>query len=99
MIRTVDYAPLSSVVTKQDVTAYRAELARTKPNANAGNWVGAAIVIVVLVVFGFMFVSILVPVVLTMSQSVSSSGGFGGMVIAMVVPAIILAGLVVLVVA
>ncbi len=98
MMRTIDYSALSSPVTKQDVAAYRAELARSKPGATSGNVVGAVVIIVMLVVFGAMFLAIIGPIVLSVSQS---GGTSGSLVLALVVPflflAIIVAVIVVLV--
>ena len=92
MIRTIDYSALGSAVTKQDVAAYRAELARTKPGSSAAGWVALAVVIVVLVVFGMMFLGIMVPAILTLSQS---STGAGAGIVVLLVPMLIFAALIV----
>ena len=98
MIRTIDYAALGSAVTKQDVAAYRAELARTKPDFGTNNWIAIIVVIVVVVSFGSVFVGVLGSIGASLAQS-SAGGGAAALVIA--VPFIVLAviiGLIVLLV-
>ena len=82
MMRTVDYSALGSPVSKQDVVAYRAELARTKPNSGWGNWVAVAVVVSVLMLFGLSFLVIIVPVMLSFSQASSGAGpGIAGLLL------------------
>jgi hypothetical protein len=91
MIRTIDYSALGSAVTKQDVAAYRAELSRTKPGTGTGGWVVVAILIGAMALFGSMFLAILLPALATASQS--SGAGVG--IVAVLVPLLLFAALIV----
>jgi hypothetical protein len=93
MIRTIDYAALGSPVTKQDVTAYRAELSRVKPDFGMGNWIGVVIVSVVVVSFG----ALLITTFGTIAASLARNGtGGGSAALVLVVPFLLLAGVVAL---
>jgi hypothetical protein len=90
MMRTIDYSALGSPVSKQDITAYRAELAAKNPGATSGNWIAIVVVVSMLVLFGSMFLFVIVPVVFTVSES----GGAGAGIAAVVVPIVFVAAIV-----
>jgi hypothetical protein len=98
MIRTIDYSALASTVTKQDVAAYRAELAKVKPNYGSGSWVALIIVGVV----GVMMASILITTLGTISASLArnSTGGLSALIVLLlpvIVVGVVVAGAVLLV--
>ena len=95
MIRTIDYTALGSQVTKQDVVAYRAELAKVKPNVGAGAWIAVIVVAAMVVGFGAFFVAILGTVGVSVAES---SAGAGAAIMVVVVPFVVLAGVIALIV-
>jgi hypothetical protein len=98
MIRTIDYSALSSTVTKQDVAAYRAELARVKPNFGSGTWVAVIVVAAVVVSFGTAFVAILGSVGASLAQSSAGAGAGAAVVIVPFVVLAVVIGLIVMLV-
>ena len=95
MIRTIDYAALGSPVSKQDVAAFRAELAKTKPNFGAGSWIAIVVVAAVVVSFGAGFIAILGSVGASVAES---SAGAGAALLVIIVPFLVLAVVIALVV-